>query len=367
MTLPLHILEPTLTTQTGHCYGYVRSLLKTQQAAQFQLHVWLGRQGKNLFQQEKCQIHPYFVQKLRKIQTYFCLRALLRSADSLFIPTAGRLDLIYLHRLLKKNFNHSIVFLHFHQWRDTPEKMALLKKIAKAHPSFVMMAPTEKLLAVFKQAGFSRCEYVPCPGYETHFNTSQQIPIGQKLIYAGAARADKGFPQVIPLIKYLSDNHISLPVELQLSPPSSGRYDSSTEKAIAMLQQYRASHVTVHPHTLDQKAYQQLFQHAVALLLYDSRCYHNKFSGVALDAFSAGCPVITTENTWASDIVRRFGAGIVINDCEPHTVYQAAQSIQQNYLHYHNNAIQAGKVLQQEHDPANTLAVFLKYINRKHE
>lgn len=361
-TKKLHIIEPTLANQAGHCYSYVRSLVRAHTNRAFDLHVWLDRRAKTLFQEEKCCIHACFFRKLMKIQMYFRLRSLLKSNESIFIPTASRMYLLFLSWLLRKGHFDQTIFLHFHQFKVTPEKMKLLCKVAKAHPEFIIMAPTEKLLTIFREAGFPNCEHVACPGYESRSKPSNQAAQCQKLIYAGAARLDKGFPQIVDYIEYATHQTNPLPIEVQISPPSSGRYDCASKKAIAKLNQLPHSTLTLHAETLDRCAYQNLFDKAIALLLYERDAYANKFSGVALDSFYAGCPLVTIAGTWAGDMVKRFDAGVVLNNPSSQNIHEAVQFICHDYAHYHENAKHAGEVLQKEHDPINTLAVFKKHL-----
>jgi len=329
------------------------------------MHVWLDRRGKELLRGEPCQSHLVFYRNMMKIQRYFRIRALLRSEGSIFIPTAGRLDLIFLNLLLRKEQSHSEVFLHFHQFKITPGKIKLLEKIAKAHPEFVIMAPTDKLVAIFKEAGFPNCERVPCPVYEPIPKSSCENDQFEKIIYAGAARSDKGFSRVVDFIEYAFLQAERWPIEIQASPPFSGRYDNDSKQALQKLNQLPYPALTVHPDTLDASDYQSLFQKAIALLLYNHHDYASKFSGVALNALYAGCPIVTTAGTWAGNIVKQFEAGVVLEEAAPECVYKAVKLITQNYAQYRSNAKRAGLSLQKEHDPINTLAVFKRYLYRE--
>ncbi|OGO97416.1 MAG: hypothetical protein A3F41_05190 [Coxiella sp. RIFCSPHIGHO2_12_FULL_44_14] len=357
----LHIVEPTLADQTGHCYSYVRSLIKANAELRWKLHVWLDRRGKSLFQHEICDIHPYFYRQWRKFQQWFCLNTLLKSQQPLFIPTAGRADLIYLDRLLSQRSDHAPIFLHFHQWTVTAKKIKLLKKIAARHPTWVIMVPTPALLETFKKAGFARTEYLPCPSYEPP-PSSHRPARWEKLVYAGAARTDKGFPQVVDFVEYLTQQLVQIPIVLQVSPPVSGHRDPASQQALTKVTQLPNRYITLHQHTLDQTAYQQLFTNAICLLLYDHHLYQAKFSGVALDAFYAGCPVIATQGTWAAQRVEQFQAGIVVTALNPEAVYNALQSIRDRYAYYAENAHRAGLTLQKEHDPLHTLQAIQKYL-----
>src|ERR1700722_8401049 len=149
----LHIIEPTLADQSGHCHGYVQSLIQASKALSYDLSIWLDQRGHALFQGEGCHSQPYFRRRWRKLQLYFCLRSLIQGNKTIFIPTAAQIELIYLHRLLKRHPYRGKVFLHFHQFTVTNKKIAVLQKIASQHPEFIILAPTTALLNIFQKAG----------------------------------------------------------------------------------------------------------------------------------------------------------------------------------------------------------------------
>src|SRR3990167_5014664 len=96
----VHIVEPTLADQAGHCHGYVQSLVEANSSEDLKLHVWLDRRGDQLYSGLPIQKHTYFSQRWRQYQKWWCLRSLLRNQKHIFIPTAGRIDLLYLNWLL---------------------------------------------------------------------------------------------------------------------------------------------------------------------------------------------------------------------------------------------------------------------------
>ena len=171
----MHIVEPTLADQAGHCHGYVQSLVYANSTFYYDFHIWLDHQGSGLFQVERCHIRPYFRRRWCKIQKFFHLRSLIQCNKTIFIPTAGRIDLIYLNRILNKKRYHGKIFLHFHQFKITDKKISLLEKIAKHYPEFILMAPTERLLNIFRKSGFRNCEQVSCLTYPPLYHLARKI------------------------------------------------------------------------------------------------------------------------------------------------------------------------------------------------
>ncbi len=365
--MELHLLEPTLADQTGHCHGYVQSLIEANRAQDLALHVWLDRRGRHLYSGLPIHSHGYFSRRLRQWQKLWCLRSLIKSQQNIFIPTAGRTDLVYLNWLLKGKKYSGKIFLHFHQFKATSKKMALLKRIAAAHPQFIIMTPTEGLSVIFKESGFLNCEWVPCPGYAPRSHPDNKNPQFGKIIFAGAARSDKGFPEVVRFVEYMTQRLPSVRFEIQISPPHSGRYDKASESALSRLKNVTHPNLVLHERTLGRGAYQALFTNAICLLTYDPDSYRHKFSGVALDAFYAGCPVISVVNTWTGETTKRFEAGIALTHRSPENMFIALQTIRKNYAHYQKNAKHASTILQQEHSPQNTLRTIKKYLDQTNE
>ena len=108
--------------------------------------------------------------------------------------------------------------------------------------------------------------------------------------------------------------------------------------------------------------YQELFLGAICLLVYEQEKYADKFSGVALDAFYAGCPIITVDNTWMGDITKNFDAGIVLQQATVIAISAAILKIKEQYNYYHSNAKRAAEHLIVTHDPKHSLQAVYDYL-----
>lgn len=355
--LTLNLIEPTLYDQTGHSFSYVQSLIKAN--TDFRIRVWLDRRGQKLLDGLSCTARPFFFRPLRQLQKVFLYRKLLAQPCAIFIGTSELWDLRILAYLSGKTRVKATVFLHFHQFRRTPKKLSILRRVATKTFNFHILAPTDKLLKVFKQHGFINYAVIPCPTYLPNLLKDQTPAQFKKVLYAGAARKDKGFPRVVQLIQYLRARHNNMVFEIQISPPSSQRYDNATQIALSQLQALPSMNLILHRETLGQERYLRLFRNSICLLLYDHKEYKDKFSGVTLDAFYAGCPIITAKNTWMGDVAERYGAGIALASYEIVNIQRAIETIISNYATYHANAKQAAQQLAAVHDPKNTLA----YVN----
>ena len=129
----------------------------------------------------------------------------------------------------------------------------------------------------------------------------------------------------------MESKKINLPFEIQISTPNSNRYDQETILAINKLEKLSKENIILHKKTLEQSEYQELFANSICLLIYDNNNYNDKFSGVVLDAFYVGSPIITVTKTWMGHTVNRFKAGIVLNNTAPEDILQAINTIKQDY------------------------------------
>lgn len=360
----LHIIEPTLVDQTGHCHAFVSSLYEGNADFNYSLHVWLNHRGRKTFSEIKMSVHPHFFRRIRNLQMFFCLKRLIRDQKTILIPTASYLHVRILSHLLRHRKAEKPIFLYFHHFKPTDNKIRHLKKIAQRNFPIVILTTTVPLLNIFKQCGFKHCEWMPFPGHRIPQSLNES-EVCEKIVYAGAARMDKGFPEVVNFMEYLVEREQELTVELQISPSHKGCYDRPSEEALSRLKNLNYKKLITHEKTLDWKVYLNLFANAVALLLYDAENYKNKFSGVALDAFCSGCPVIGMKHTWTGDMIERFQAGVALTDRSPQSVFAALQTIRSDYPCFHENAKNAGNVLSQEHHPRHFFLLLNRYSTQE--
>ena len=66
--------------------------------------------------------------------------------------------------------------------------------------------------------------------------------------------------------------------------------------------------------TLTGDAYSAMFRGAICLQPYSRQDFADRVSGVTLDAFVAGAPVVALSGTWIARMVQRFKAGEVIEE-----------------------------------------------------
>src|SRR5271154_6081612 len=91
----IHIVEPTLMTETGHCYSFLTSLCKASK--DMPLCLWINRNADVAFTGAHVQVERYFRRRIRRFQCYGLYKKLLAGNDKIFISTAGSTDLLLLN------------------------------------------------------------------------------------------------------------------------------------------------------------------------------------------------------------------------------------------------------------------------------
>lgn len=349
----INIVEPTLTSDAGHCGSFISSLLRAN-SGHTAFRLWVNRQAEMNFNSGHVEMRRYFYRRLRRLQNYFLYRKLLKSANKLFISTAGRTDLLTLVWAARGTIPVGKVYLYFHWFNPSAKKLQSLKKLAIRQPNLVILGPTPTVVDIFKDAGFVDARVVPYPITPRKANSIVHPNPFRSLLYAGAARQDKGFKKIVDLIEYLHINHSQIPVTIQTSAEHFGKCDAETMADIERLKSIPYPYLALRTEVLSPEEYEALFAGAIVIQLYSTTDFSDRVSGVTLDAFSGGCPVISTSNTWIARMVERFDAGSVVNSMSADTVLKSVTTIISDYSRYNRSAIKAGQTLQQENS-ANML------------
>ena len=361
----LHIIEPTLSNHSGHCYHHASTLIEANEL--FDVKLWMDKAGCGLFQDQDCEEIGFFSRRWRKFQLGLCFANCLKRGGTIFIPTAGQLDMAWMDLLLRLSFRSgtkSVIVFHFHQFRGAPAKLARLKTWAKRNKGWRIVATTQRLLRPFREAGFENCKvaYYPTSGIQKEVIVAPAEP-EPHLLYAGAAREDKGFGEVVKYLLYLDTLKLQWPASVQCAAPGNkrdGELDAVCRDRLNQLKAQLPSFVNLKEKVLTANEFRNQFQGAICLLLYDRVSYRDKFSAIALEAMQFGAPVITVRDTWMGDLVSAYDSGLVVEGNEIGELHSAVKKVRANYTDYRKRAIAAGKELALLHRPENTLQLLLQ-------
>lgn len=341
----IHIIAPTLFDETGHCHSFVASLCCMGKKEDFLL--WVAKNAFLPGLDGNFEIRRYFQRMIRKVQSYFLYRQLIGKKQTIFLPTAGTLDLFLINWAAGSPVPKNKVYLYFHWVRMSPSKADRLRRLSRKQPNIVILGPTQSVVDVFQSCGFERNHLVPYP-ITPFLNVPPVSEPFRHILFAGAARKDKGFSTIVDFVSFLAVAESTIPVTLQVSASHYQKYDQTTIKDIERLYSLSYPFLTIISKTLDSRAYLDLFRGAISLQPYDRHDFADRISGVTLDSLSVGCPVITVSGTWMGRVVKRFGAGAVVESVTPENLLSAVKSILLDYPRFRKNACDAGRILQSE-------------------
>lgn len=351
----LNIVEPTLNSYTGHCYALVEAIV--QAAPVDRIRIWAGTQSAKIWK-AKGQICPYFFRPIRKIQSFFLFRRLLKEPGKILLSTAGTSDFLLLQWAACETIPLNKVYLYVHWVGAKADKASQLAKIAKNQPHIQVLCTTDSTAAFFAELGFKSAKVTyPMASENLHEDVAPEFA---HLLFAGAARMDKGFDRVVDLVEELASLQSNIPFWIQVSATHQAKHEPEVTRHIERLHRSNYAHLTLMKRTLQPQDYLAMFKGAISVQPYVEAEFGDRVSGVTLDALSAGCPVVVTANTWLGRLVMKHNAGVATNDLSPKGLRTAIDAILHNYADYAQRAAKAGQLLRQEHSAAKMMAAIFE-------
>ena len=359
MIEPIHVVEPTLVDEAGHCHSFLRPVCVAGPDQRFE--VWAGRRVRPLYQDlPQVTLRPYFTRRLRRFQAAWLYARLLRRPGRIFVPTAGANDLTLLGLAARgRRVEPGRVVMFFHWIRPTRSKLVRMGLAARRQPDLLVLAPTPEITRILRDVGFPKVREVPYP-VSVRARPPSGPPSFKHLLFAGAARLDKGFDKVVDLVALLKERGDDIRVAVQTSGKHYGKRDDAIARDIDRLEALAYPGLESYPQTLDTASYLDRFHGAICLQPYDRREFAGRVSAVTIDALASGAPIITTAGTWMGLIVDRMEAGVVIEERTPAALLEAARQVIDDYGRYSENARRAADLIQNEHSGAHLLRAILQ-------
>ena len=335
----IQVVEPTLEGYSGHCHSLVTSVCHA--LAGVPIDLWSAGDSEGMDFGSHVVIHPMFRRRIRLLQALLLYRRLLRSGAPIVVTTARRSDLVLFDLAASGQLPRNRVFLYFHWLRESPAKLRSLRKLAQRQPYIVIFGTTASVVDLFKRCGFAHVFLLPYPSPPAS-NSGDPVPFRQ-LLYAGAARQDKGFSLIADLVELLACEGARIPIAVQVSADHYGKVDSQTRSDIARIEAAGYAPLTLTPQTLTPQEYSALFPGSICLQPYDRGEFRDRVSGVTLDALAHACPVIATAGTWSAELIKPFGAGVELHAHTAASLLEAARHIEQEYALFQAGAHSAGQ------------------------
>jgi hypothetical protein len=354
----IHIIEPTFEGESGHCQSFVESFCRAGRGTGYTMRVWAGKNAGRLdCPGTDVEIELHFSRRIRRIQSLLLYRRLLSEPGRIFLPTAGRTDLLLFDIASRGAIPYGKVFLFFHWFRITLKRLDSLRRMARAQPHVTIVGSTPSVAAPFIECGFENVAVAPIPIASPVGAISAEGSLFTHLLFAGAARQDKGFSRIVDLAALLAARKENIRMKVQVSPDHYEKHDAATKSDIERLCSIQYPDLCLVEQTLGKKEYRELFNGAICLQPYNRAEFADRASGVTLDALIAGCPIIVTSGTWMGLAVERFGAGKTVEDLSPERLFAAVSDVIADYPRYRRNAMEAGRVLLEENSARHLFAV----------
>jgi hypothetical protein len=184
---PIHIIEPTLRDEAGHCHSLISNLAACGDRPP--LVVWSDKkiQLPQLAALPRLKLEAYFSRRLRRVQAYFLYRRLLKAPGKIFVSTAGRTDLQLMHWAAGKHAHKNRIFFYVHWLGLSAGKKSQLEKIAQRRPEFTLLTTTKSAADSLRECGFISVQQIPYPVAAT---VNSHAAAFKYVLMAGAARQD---------------------------------------------------------------------------------------------------------------------------------------------------------------------------------
>jgi len=137
----IHVIEPTLSSEAGHCSSFVGALAQAH-IGEVPLQLWMDRSANMKFD---AAIEPrrHFIRWLRRPQSFLLFRRLLHQPGKIFVSTATLTDLRLFALAARTPVPPLKAYFYFHWMKPSASKVRRLKHIAARHPNIMIFGPTE--------------------------------------------------------------------------------------------------------------------------------------------------------------------------------------------------------------------------------
>jgi len=375
------IIEPHLVDYTGHFYSFVSELKRGFEELGDEVEVFMPQNSKAEITGGKMFLPPVFlhVGMLKKYKGYIPflidtikIRGVIKVAQQnshlLIFSTAD--DLRILNALAIAKIIKPVV-LYFHTfmllWNKKPKSLRLFEFLTRIK---IPRQPLNFLTTIdmdCESNGLKIPTYVRLfPNAPYPLNNPVHLKEPNKdddfyIAYTGAPVRKKNFTKLVEVISFAPENYGFI---VQCNLPV-GFYEPDILDAVRSLKGIKREKIILLESSLSKEDYYKtLNQSSIVWCLYDRDWYKWSISGILLEAWSLGKPVITTSGTWMAKQVEKYGGGIVLDTLEVQEILKAIEKIKADYARFSAEAEAAGRILCGKNNGV-ALARFIKDIVRK--
>jgi glycosyltransferase involved in cell wall biosynthesis len=363
----LCMIEPRMTSYSGHLYNYASSLKKICEKKNLIFKILVSKECdpkicKELNASVVFENNPnqkYFKNIFSKFfistfifnnHLYQGLKKIYNETNQkwiLFMGTTQYIDLfaIFIFNLFVKQKPKIILTLRMSIYRYDIKRWSitvllykigffLLFMINKISKNIYFITDSEMLKTEYEKISFFKIHVLPIPHTLNNHSSTELINNVNKtinIVSLGPARSQKGFSFISDLVyKFVTENQFSkLNFILQCNNTN---LENSIEKSLLRLKKLNNQNINFLTSDLSESDYFSLLENAdIILLPYNSKFYHVQTSGIFTEALSAGKIVIVSDNTWMSFQLNKFNSGLVFKENDFDSFYLKFTEALNNY------------------------------------
>jgi len=372
------LVEPFLRNTVGHYYSFLKEVKAGFEAAGDSVQLYLPNDAETDLQGERILPSQYryiegksyltkvwdIVSKIVRYRNIFSKIA--QKTDAVFITTANSYHILAALSLSKLRCP---IFLYFHTLELSQTRLARLCRAIlnwrfNGANRVFLIAPFEldpqEIRDKITRAPVSFYSHVPYPlPFFTSFRKRPEVATSPAfcLGYFGDARLEKNFPRIVDFALEMQKKYSFI---IQCHPPVTGVYENGVRKVVEKLKRTATERIIALDIPLSEPQYLEFLNKVSAVLcLYDPIQYKRRVSGILLEAWCHGKPVIVLRGSWLAEQVEKLGGGIVIENTETESLEKAVEKIRMNYQRYVEQAMRAGLSLSEKNN-GMALAMFIR-------
>jgi glycosyltransferase involved in cell wall biosynthesis len=171
-----------------------------------------------------------------------------------------------------------------------------------------------------------------------------------RFVSLGNARDEKGYVEILDAIRLLRASGELDGLEFVLQ---SNDATPDVQAAIDAFSLECPANVTLLRESLSPEQYTAQLMAADAVLVpYWREIYRDRTSGVFLESLAAGKVVVATSDTWMSDELERYGAGVLVDDHDPGAIAAAIRTVRRDRVRLAERAAAGRAACLARHSPA---------------
>src|SRR3990170_5838584 len=174
--------------------------------------------------------------------------------------------------------------------------------------------------------------------------------------YLGIAREEKGYNLLANAVKIVFGKHPITRFMIQSSQAGETERERRTTEALANLQS-----VEIVSGGMSSDQYYKILERSDCILIpYDPSRYLGRTSGIFAEAIAFGKPVITTENTWMAENIRKYNqCGIIMRSFDAQSLAEGMVEYIRSREKLDRNAREASAAWRKEHNAKNYVNIIM--------